>query len=175
MKKMKLEVKGLNYEQILEVVTKVVQNHKNKTFGNYTPDDIMQQAWIIILEKLPLFDGSKSKDKNLEKGLENWLNTVVSNRLHNFYRDKCLVQKNKDKNLSSPLSINSTNTDFLSVIINMDMMESKEIINKIIDELDVYMIDILESLLSGEYLCFYYRNRLNNKIKDILESYDGEG
>lgn len=173
MKKLKININGLSYEQVINVITKVVQNHKNKTFGNYTSEDIMQQAWIIILEKLPAFDSSKSKDKNIEKGLENWLNTVVSNRLHNFYRDKYLVHKNKDKNLISPLSINASNTDFLAVFYNQDNHESNEMIDKIISQLDIFMLEILESLLSGENLCFYYRNRLYNKIKEISDEING--
>lgn len=159
-------IKNLNKEQIYNVIDKVAKNHKNKSFSYHTINDIEQQVWIIALERIKDFNHSKSKQKNIEKALEHWLNTVVSNRLANFYRDKYVVP-HKQSNIISPISMDNKidledKEDYFNNIVGSDYWDL------VIKDLNDYYLDILECILSGEIVNSYYRSKLMNRIKVIM-------
>lgn len=165
----------MTQEQIFQVIQKVAKNHRNKSFGYFTEEDIEQEVWIIALEKLPKFEESKGKHKDATKSLEHWLNTIVSNTLKNLYRDKFEVPQrlrtDKKNNLVSPMNFDDIgerqdSSDFFA------LLENKELWNIIIDQLSDYDIDILDSLLSGENIGSYYKSKIINKIKKILKNYE---
>jgi hypothetical protein len=162
----------LSQNDIYDVIDKVAKNHRNKSFSCYTTDDIEQQVWVIALEKLDEFDQSRCKESNVKKALEHWLNTVISNRLSNFYRDKylvlCKISKHLNNNINSPLSLDSKMVKLNNGLIDLEILknESWEIILSSLD--DIYN-DILESILSGETVSSYYKIKLFNKIKFIWD------
>jgi hypothetical protein len=176
---MMIEIKGLTKDEIIEVVDKVAKNHRNKSFGPYTEEDIEQEVWIIALSKLPEFVPERGKHKNLRQSLENWLNTVVARRLANFYRDKWVVPQRKLKsdksgaqhkkriNLMHPLDIEEISEDNASLGPS-DILES-EYWKIVLENLDEDLIDILDAMLSGQTVNCYYRNKLSNKIEKIRE------
>lgn len=173
-----IEIKGLTKVEISEVIQKVAKNHKNKRFGPYTEDDIEQEVWIIALNKLPEFVPERGKHKDLKQALENWLNTVISRRLANFYRDKHLVpqkllksdknnsQTQKRKNLMNPLDIDDISDDCVR-FQSQDILEN-ECWQIILDNLNEEMLDALDALLSGQPIGSYYKNKLKNEIKSII-------
>jgi hypothetical protein len=75
-------------EQENQVIQRVINNHKNKTFDIYDEDDIKSEIWLIAKSGIKDFDLSKIKASDPLQALENFLNTHVRNRLANFYRDK---------------------------------------------------------------------------------------
>jgi DNA-directed RNA polymerase specialized sigma24 family protein len=171
----------LSEQEIAAIILKVAENHKNKTFANYTAEDIKQCVCLIAWEKLEDFDFSKARAGNEAQALENWLNTVASNRLINLKRDKYLTPQKKrrtDKseadlqkrvNLSHPLSINDLEgVDFL--YNDIDCTETKELLEKVISELCDDDRDVLYALLAGEEINNYYKKKLMTSIQDIIKN-----
>jgi hypothetical protein len=162
----------------MEVMTKVVKNHRNKAFGIYTEDDIEQEAWTIILEKLPDFAYDRSKVKDVKKSLEHWLNTILSNRLKNLFRDKFLVpqrmipskKERPANNLLSPLDIQFAMED--SSTHYLESMDN-EFWEFLLREIPVPFLDILESLMSGERINCYYKGKLSEQIAALKEKFYG--
>lgn len=178
-----IEVSGLIQSQVIDICTKVAKNHNNKSFSYFESDDIEQQAWIIILDKIGEFDPSKGTTNNIEQSLENWLNTIVSRRLSNFYRDKFKVPQKqlksdkseydqvKRQNLMKPLDISyvsdvSENNDIVSRLVDGELWQT------IIAQLSPEYLDILDSILSGEKINCYYKNKLIIQIKNIMDEYN---
>lgn len=77
----------LTEEEIYQVLDKVAKNHQKKVFEIHGTQDIYQQAFTIAWTKLKEFKLERQDATDPRQGLENWLNSVVSNRLSNFYRD----------------------------------------------------------------------------------------
>lgn len=169
-----MTITGLTKEEIYEVISAVAKNHKNKSFECYTPDDIEQEVWVIALQKLPEFELDRTKQTNLKKSLEHWLNKVVSNRLSNFYRDKWTVPNKEHIKNSQTLFNPEIDVQYLEKICNQDsnifnnliLQENWQLILKNLNE--VYF-DILDSILNGEDVTPYYKIKLLSKIKTILE------
>ncbi len=158
-----------------EVIARVADNHKHKTFDVHDQDDIIQQVWLIALSIIDDFEPSKGKVVDVKKSLEHWLNASISNRLSNFYRDKYLVPQRmmpnksdvKPHNLLSALDIDIVR-DTIKFNCNAKSMEN-EIWCAIFTGLDPVNLDILESLMSGEIINCYYKNKLISSINLILE------
>lgn len=175
--KKKIKIPGITEKEIIEVIQNVAKNHRNKAFDYHTEDDIEQEASIIAWSKLSEFVPARGKSKNIKQSLENWLNTVVSRRLKNFYRDKFLVpqkslksdksttEQSKRTNLMHPLNIEDISDETFKVFDNnyFDKYEFKYII----ENLSFEMLDILEAILSGQNIKCYYRNKLLEKIKKL--------
>lgn len=174
-----VQIQGLNRDDIINVITNVVKNHRNKAFSYYTEEDIEQEAWIIALNKLGDFVPARGKNKDIKQSLENFLNTVVSRRLKNLYRDKYVVpqrtlksdkspgDQNKRTNLMHPLNLEEISEDKLHGLTSM--IFENESWNKIIQNLNEDLIDILDAMLSGQIIKCYYRNKLLYNIKSIME------
>ena len=109
--------------------------------------------------------------------MENWLNSVVSNRLKNFYRDNWQAQQRvskfdtdlfvaeKRKSLKNPVNIDDIDPN---LIIQEEFKADYNKFKKIVTYLDSEMFDILDSLLSGEKVQCYYKNKLINRIEEIM-------
>lgn len=176
---MSIKIEGLSKKQIHEIITKVAKNHRSKSFGSYTSDDIENQSWIIALEKLSEFNPSRRKTKDLGKSLEHWLNAVVARRLANFYRDKYLVPlqiKKRDvnpglyrdrQNLFYPKSIN----DVGDLIESSHNFEDGTFFSELLSYLTTDEKDILDSLLSGETLNAYYKSKIIRRINEFMVIY----
>ena len=176
-----IKIPGLSESEVIEIITMVVKNHRNKVFGIYEQRDIEQEAWIIALEKMHNFNFEKAKQKNIKKAFECWLNTVISNRLTNLFRDKYIVpqrglksdksevDQTKRVNLMHPIDISSTSDSTLKTVDFIDFDGIKEIVSK----LDNDNLDILDSILSGEKINCYYRNKLLKSINKIKKEIDG--
>jgi len=157
------------------VISKVAQNHKNKAFAYYTEEDIYQEIWIMALEKLYKFKPNRGKTKNIEKSLEHWLNAVISNQLKNLYRDKYIVPQRihigKNNRLLTPADVDSL-SEYEEEIDLFSILENKELWHMIIDSLSDYDIEVLDSLLSGETVTSYYKNKVLKKIFKVIDIYE---
>lgn len=170
-----IKIKGLSETKVIEICDKVAKNHQQKQFESFTEEDIYQQAWVIILEKIDEFTDKKIKEDNIEQALENFLNSIVSNRLSNFYRDKYVVKIRKRKNdsdtehltrLSLSFPINIADTEERADDKN-DLVLYEKYIDILFQNLSDDGFDILESILSGEKISGYYKQKLLNEIKEI--------
>lgn len=158
-----MKIKGLTREQVERVIEKVARNHQHKAFDCYTYDDIYQQVWEIALEIMGKFDIDRKKVKNPESAFEHWLNAVISNRLRNFYRDKFTVPK---KNLN--ITYGEAALD--SRAVNLEHLLSSDVLDKIIENLSAEGVDILDSVMSGEVISNYYRQKLIDEIIEHVET-----
>lgn len=162
----------LNKTQIFEIIEKVALNHKNKTFNYYTTEDIYQIVWTIALEKLSDFNINKTLEKKPEKALEHWLNTIISNRLSNLYRDEYVVPKQlkfgKNTNVIDPISIHDIEYNAVENISSIHL-ENKELWNDVLNDLTEMELIVLESLLSGENITSYYKIKLIKRIRSIID------
>lgn len=173
-----VKIQGLNKEEIITVINNVVKNHRNKAFSYYTEEDIEQEAWIIALNKLGDFLPARGRNKDIKQSLENFLNTVVSRRLKNLYRDKYVVpqrvlksdkspgDQSKRTNLMHPLNIEEISEDKMKGLDPLNF--ESDLWHKILKNLNEDLIDILDAMLSGQIIKCYYRNKLLNHIKVIM-------
>lgn len=156
----------------------MAENHKNKEFGIFDQDDIKQQTRLICWQKVNEFDFTRRKAKNAEQALENWLNRVVSNRLKNLYRDNVKgynkqfksdcgeIDKKKRESLLNPASLSDIIEDGF---YDIDNLENKEVVDMIINNLTAENIDILDAMFSGENIGSYYKKKLFENIRVILD------
>lgn len=171
------KIKGLTQEEILEVGEKVARNHSHKVFGYYTNDDIHQEVWIIILDRLNDFDASKVVTTNIKKGLENFLNSVVSKRLINLYRDKYLVpQRHKTDHPgrygTSHMPNEITDDVEEKTVHSFDWTTmDKELLEYVIEQLTPADVKILEAILNGENISPYYRGKVSRHVKELIAIY----
>jgi DNA-directed RNA polymerase specialized sigma24 family protein len=151
----------------------VAKNHKHKSFDIHSSSDIEQEVWVIALKQISEFDITKCKHKDTEKALEHWLNTVISNRLANFYRDEFLIKKrDKNKEFVSIMSIDSANLDVDQLFEqNHDNLDFWDCVNNNFTE---NQMDVLESILSNESVNSYYKIKLKNHLKVIFKDYMNE-
>lgn len=172
----------LTKTEIYEIITKVATNHENKYFGFYTKEDINHECWLIALNKLPEFEVSKRKNQDIKGALENWLNTILSRRLANFFRDKFVVPTQIKKKESHPSVYNQKKSLFFpspleesSSIINYDYLSNNnDFLKALVINLDPYQVDILDAILSGETVNLYYKNKLFNAVKLFAKEYHGK-
>ena len=61
--------------------------HQGKVFGYFDSVDIAQEVRLLCYRKLDAYRGDRSRVTDYYKGLEHWLNRVVTNGLRNLYRD----------------------------------------------------------------------------------------
>jgi len=164
----------LSKKDIYSIIERVALNHKDKTFNYYTTEDIYQIVWTIALEKLSDFNFDKALEKKPEKALEHWLNSVISNRLSNLYRDEYVVPKQlkfgKNTNVIDPISIHEIEFNILDNMITV-RLENKELWEHILNNLTEYELYILDSLLSGENITSYYKIKFVKRIKEIMNEY----
>jgi hypothetical protein len=178
------KIKGLTESQTIEVLTKVAKNNRNRAFGSYAEEDIEQEAWIIALKVLKDFKPKRATTENLPQALENWLNTVVSRRLKNLYRDKYVVPQKVSKsdsgvdvakfrnNLMHPVHIGEIDEN--TILGNAEYLTNGEnlFLDMLVEKLDFYLFDVLETILSGECVNCYYKNKLFVIIKQVWAQYE---
>lgn len=160
------------------MILKVIKNHKNKHFGYYTEDDIMQEAAIIALENIGEFQFSKSPGgKDVKKALESWLNVVLSTRLANLYRDKFIVPQRDgvNKKASNPSrkqmfnpGVFDATIDFADSTFDLDL--SAELLENLRANFTVEELILLECEMNGECLPQYYRNKLKAKMVELCRA-----
>ena len=164
----------LSKKDIYSIIERAALNHKDETFNYYTTEDIYQIVWTIALEKLSDFNFDKALEKKPEKALEHWLNSVISNRLSNLYRDEYVVPKQlkfgKNTNVIDPISIHEIEFNILDNMITV-RLENKELWEHILNNLTEYELYILDSLLSGENITSYYKIKFVKRIKEIMNEY----
>lgn len=74
-----MENKELTEEEV-SIITRIADEHSNKTFGYLDKDDLKNEIWIICLEKIGTYSEEKGR-------LENYLRVLVKNRLINKFKD----------------------------------------------------------------------------------------
>lgn len=161
----------LDKQVIHEIIARVAKNHTAKAFDGYAPEDIEQEAWVIALKNIENFDFKKSKVSDEAKGLEHFLNIVVSSRLKNLYRDEHTVpSRGNSNNFCTPLGIDDLPLD--SMLTECFDNFNNEIAQLILSKLDKVDLIILESVLSGERVPSYYKSKLKKSVSKLLEEYD---
>lgn len=163
----------LTKTQIEKVIEKVAQNHCHKKFDIHSENDIKQEVWIICLSKIKEFDFSRGQVDNEEESLERFLNTVVSNRLANFYRDKFVVPNREHLKKSQTLINKEIDIGILDNKCHKDVLHDlfvNEQMSHIKNKLTILELDILESLLNGETIPSYYKIKLITKIQKELSN-----
>lgn len=171
-------IPNLTEVEIQEVILKVAHNHKNKDFGYFTEEDIIQEASIIALEQLPNFvDTRAAHGKDTKKALESWLNVVLSTRLSNLYRDKFIVpqrdsKKRKSHNPSRRQLFNpgvfDASLDFPDT--TFDFQFTDELLEVLKSNMTTEELVVLECEINGEILPQYYRNKLKRKILQLCHA-----
>lgn len=170
-----IKINGLSEERVIQICDKVAKNHQQKKFDYFTEDDIYQEAWIIILEKIDEFTEKKIKETNIEQALENFLNSVVGNRLSNFYRDRYVVKirrKKSDTDCDHTIKLSLSSPSDISLIqelcdYNESVHDFEEYTQKIFSQLTDESFEVLESILSGQKVSRYYKQKLWDEIRDI--------
>jgi len=177
-----IPIDGLTEEQVIDIVSKVANNHKNKHFGYFTSEDIIQEVWAIALDRLKEFDYNRGKESNIEKALEHFLNNVIARRLSNLYRDHYVVpqrQLKSDKsdydqvkriNLMHPVNISDLSEESIGSFIEYTF--DNDHWYYIIHHLSEENIDILDALLSAEKVSCYYKNSLLRSINGLINEYN---
>lgn len=162
--------------EMMEVIHKVAKNHRNKDFGYFTKEDIEQEVWLIALDRMGDFQPKRGTQKDEKKSFEHWINCVVSNRLKNLYRNKYVVpqrlHKARPTNLVNPICIDNV-AEKSQIIEFHELIENKEIWQFLLKELNDCDLLVLDSLLSGENVGSYYKIKLCNKIKGLLDEFNG--
>lgn len=179
-----IKIKGLEEGDIINIINKVAKNHSAKAFSYYTEEDIEQEVWIITLKALKGFKPKRAKADGVGQALENWLNIVVSRRLKNFYRDNYVVPQkrlNSDKSeftsqkrkfLMHPISLGEADeNNFLGAKSEL-IIEDNKFLELLVKELDFFLYDTLETILSGESINCYYKNKLYQIIKKVWATYE---
>lgn len=167
----------LTVQDVQDVIAKVAKNHRDKYFDIYDAEDIEHEVWLICYNILPKFEQSRSKEQSPKKALEHWLNSCVSKRLINFHRDKFVSRPKEFKsdrgvklyqqkfNLAYPLGLDDVPETCFEKTLEFYILEKE---NSILPLLSEELIEILESYLSGEVLRPYYKNKLIQAIKELV-------
>ncbi len=172
-----LQIEGLTQAEVVEIVEKIARTHNHKTFGFYTKADIHQEIWIIVLEKLPEFQMSRGTTKDVGKSLEHWLNSVVSKRLLNLKRDRYLVPQgykfdnpNRCGTAHMPHGLDDNYDNVPPSKLGLNEFEY-EVIEFLVQNLTAFEVKILESVINGEKISQYYKNKLSKSVKTLLRQY----
>jgi len=180
---------NISNPEVYATVDKVCQALCHKfSFGNFDPDDIYQESFLICVEKLlPKYDG--------DRPLENFLKVSLKNRLINFKREKTLYYKftcsecnNSDdnceycakyrllyaakKNLDSPVNIDEIKDEQLHyehIEEECNMAEFYSLINR---NLPLNMREDYLKMMSDVYVSKPRREEIIGRIKDILKQND---
>ena len=163
---------GMTEQEVLDVIEKLSKKFASRfKFAYYEPDDIKQECFLIALDGLSRYDGSTP--------LINFLSVHMRNRLLSLKRDKFSRREKEstryDKSkryLAQPIDIdevNHENEPSMWVDINLlDKMITAEQMAKIDRELEIeYRMNFLR-LLSGKSLTKFQRDRVVNRIIEIL-------
>lgn len=67
-------------KETFDIIDRISKEHSHKEFSYMTKSDLVNEVWIICLEKLPDYHPSRGK-------LEHFLRVAVKNRLINRYKD----------------------------------------------------------------------------------------
>ena len=175
----KLKTK-ITEKQLFDVINRVAYIHEHKSFGYLTKEDIHSQVWVIVMQQLRFFDLTRCKGSSVLNSVERWLNTVVKNRLTNFYRDNYLVMD--DPFLMEKINlINILGLDHIDLEgeKNVKITNHQPLDNSIYEELMNFMVsrltpeikDIFYDCLSGESVSSYYKSRLATELFPILEEW----
>lgn len=182
----------VNYteSEVLATIDKVIKPLSRKfAFGIYSPEDIIQEGFLLACKLLEKYDGSAP--------LENFLRKALPNELKNFKRDNsyrinesctncnsfneeciacCRRQQTQDikRNLLNPIDIylihEGRATTYEGSLI--DTLEAVEIVDKINRHLPVeYRKDYLR-IKDGLYVPKSQRLEIEQIIIDIMEQND---
>lgn len=167
--------KGMTEQQVIDIITKVVERQAAKfRFGYHEIEDMKQEGFIIAMDALERYDN--------ERPLENFLAVHVNNRLKNFKRDHFYRLGNDKheakKNIMSPIDLHSvrdenetsmrTENDFI------DSVEHKEIMQLINKHLEISMREDYLKILEGVYVPKPRREQIFKQIQDIIEEASDE-
>ena len=174
--------------ETMTIIDKVCKSvSKTFSFGHFESDDIYQESFLICIEILDKYDGTRP--------LENFLNVSLRNRLRNFKRDnsqyykyKCDICNNEDiencenclrhrvvyqtkKNIDNPINIEDVKD---IVIYSGDNVElnNKEVMSLINKNLPLSMRTDYLKMLSDVYVNKTRREEIIERIRDILRQND---
>ena len=171
----------ITYDDVINIIEYVANVHKNKKFGFMTEDDIASQVRLICLQQLKFYDKTKAIGIDTKKNLEKWLNKIIKNRLKNFYRDNCL-SVNKDHSDSRRKLAKSANShpdknisfDKNSIVPARaeDEAQYTELQGYVFSRLNVELQEIYKSCLGQEAVTSYYKNKLEERMLEIIQEWN---
>lgn len=175
------QISGLTEPEVISIVLKVARNHTHKTFDCHDKSDIEQQACVIILDKIGDFDITKANaQQNVALALESFLNTIVSRRLNNFYRDKYAVKikprkdshnDEKRRSILHSVSISENpNIHIPDVSLSTNDFNNLGEFEALLPQLSAESLDIIDAILSGQNLSGYFKDKVRKEICHLKES-----
>lgn len=169
---------------LIDLIDKVANIHKNKSFGYLTQDDIYGQVWVICLTQLERYDPGKGAGNTTINSIERWLNKVVRNRLANFHRDQYSsvneVHRQSRLNIINCLPIDIVNTSSLKTKIEnpnftdgLIFEELKDFVVLRLNEIDPTgeLLLIFESCLNQDNVSAYYKGKLSKEVLKIMQEW----
>lgn len=163
------------YNRAKPIVDKIAKaRSRTCTFAYYAPEDIYQEVWIMCLDALGRWDENKPIAECPDQQIENYLNTHVSNRMKNLYRDKYfrpdgnddLDGPSKDRiNLVNalPLDLADAATTFRTICFSSsyghpsDHMVSEEVFKHVLKHID--------EDLAGHFIDMCENNKVHKTIR----------
>lgn len=153
--------------EILETIQLVIQKLAPKyIFGSFEKEDIEQEAFIICVEILEKWDGSRP--------LENFLMVSLNNRLKNFKRnnyyrigeDTPTNRAKKDlANKAEPYYEDLDEQDLMNKIIDADL------VNMVVESLNSKMRADFYRVANNVSISKHRKDKLFEVIREIIEEY----
>ncbi len=168
------------------IIKKIAEQSRNKSFAYYEGKDIEQQVWVFCLEALKRYDPGKSKQNSIEKKIEHFLNSHVSNRLKNLMRDKYFRPSKNKSDSGSKTKMNIVNALPLDIcdIDNhqqnssshdpLDILETQDRIDHIVDNLDGDLLKYFYMLIENEKIPRKITNELYIAVRQLLREFNDE-
>lgn len=135
-----------------EIILDVIKRVKKRPFGFMTEEDIAQEAWIIINNIMPKWDGVRS--------LENFLMSSVVRRLKSFSRTFYRSKERMDS--INFVQLEDRPIEYEDVIVNADLVEH------ISTNLPVSMRADFLRLSNGVSIPATRKAALISKVKEIV-------
>lgn len=156
----------------MEIVERVINRIYHKyIFGFYDAEDIKQEAFIFALEAMERYDG--------QRPLENFLMVHVANRLKNFKRDnyyrlgvgeenqKRFISNELKKKLMEPAEL--FNFDYFEEDNIFDQINTKEIIDKIMNQLPLNIRNDFQRLANGVKISKTRKTNVITAVKELID------
>ena len=170
----------INYEQLLELIDKIAQMHRTKSFSYFSEEDIESQVKLICIQQLIYYEPHKGLGVTVINSIERWLNKVVKNRLANYYRDNYSSVNERHKktraSLNNCIDIDLVHaTDFKSNVehfdptYNLRYIEFKDFVESRLNE---ELLDIYHACLDDENVSSYYKSKLNQQMSKIVDEWN---
>lgn len=180
--------------KVIEIINKLIIIHQGKKFAYFGAEDIGQEIRLICCRKIDGYQPRRAKAEGYYKGLEHWLNRVITNGLRNLYRDHMGGAIKHYKNdgefeaevrsqIANPLSLEDQyyyNADSVQFTegpyggdtMGADQLATAKYLGRQLSEECRIIMDAIAS--NCENISQHYRNKLLAALSDINGGLDKE-